>query len=297
MHYFCLNYRQAHSAVALFLAAALLFTIVGSSASFSSLQIANAAGALSSSNTLLVPLYSWPVKYVNGQRMLSDSWQGLYNTAVANPNLRIMMILNPDNGNFGLGGGLLTQEQMASAQANPDILWATQQMQSAGIVTAGYVYTDYAARDPEICKQRIDLYKRLYGTTGIHFDEMSNVIGNETYYSSLDAYAKGSTGMTFTMGNPGTSFPESYVGTVNTIIVYEDKGLPSISTLQSRTFHGKRYDKNNFGVLPHTVSRYDATWVAQAREVVGYVYVTNDKMPNPWDTLSRHTKQLARDLQ
>lgn len=276
--------------MALFLAGALLFAFISSSIGIDD------AEALSSSNTLLVPLYSWPVKYVNGQRMLSDSWQGLYNTAAANPNLRIMMILNPDNGNFGLGSGLLTQEQMASTQAQPDILWATQQMQSVGVIMAGYVYTDYAARDPEVCKQRIDLYKRLYGTAGIHFDEMSNVAGNEGYYGNLDAYST-SIGMTFTMGNPGTSFPESYVGTGDTIIVYEEKGLPSISTLQSRTFQGKGYEKSNFGVLAHTVARYDPTWVAQAREVVGYVYATNDKMPNPWDTLSRYTKQLARDLQ
>ncbi|MGI0020392.1 MAG: spherulation-specific family 4 protein [Nitrososphaera sp.] len=286
MNFYCNLGSPPKGALALFLAAALLITIT-----VSSFEIANAA----SSNTLLVPLYSWPVKYINGQRMLSDSWQTLYNTASANPNLRIMMILNPDNGNFGLGSGLLTQEQMASAQANPDILWAAQKMQSAGVVITGYVYTDYAARDSEICKQRIDLYKRLYGTIGIHFDQMSNVAGNESYYSNLDAYVK-STGMTFTMGNPGTSSPESYVGTVNTIIVYENKGLPTISTLQARTFNGK-YDKNNFGAIPHTVARYDATWVAQAREVTGYIYVTNDRMPNPWDTLSRYTNQLSRDLQ
>lgn len=276
------------SALALFLGAALLITIT-----VSSFEIANAA---LSTNTLLVPLYSWPVKYINGQRLLSDSWQTLYNTASANPNLRIMMILNPDNGNFGLGSGLLTQEQMVSAQANPDILWATQKMQSAGVVITGYVHTDYATRDPEICKQRIDLYKRLYGTIGIHFDEMSNVVGNEVYYSNLDGYVKSTAGMTFTMGNPGTSIPESYVGTVDTIIVYENNGLPTISTLKDRTLNGK-YDKNNFGAIPHTVARYDATWVSQAREVVGYVYVTNDKMPNPWDTLSKYTKQISRDLQ
>lgn len=268
------------------LAAALLIAI-----NSSTLATANAVSA----NTLLVPLYNWPVKYVNGIRYLSDSWQGLYNLASANPNLRIMMILNPDNGNFGLGSGLLTQEQMASAQANPDILWATQRMQSKGILVIGYVYTDYATRDPEICKQRIDLYDRLYNTVGINLDQMSNVAGNEGYYGNLTAYTK-NTGMTHTVGNPGTVIPESYVGTVDTILVYESAGLPSISTLTSRTFNGK-YDMNNFGAIPHSVSRYDATWVGQAQDVVGYIYVTNDKIPNPWDTLSKYSRQLARDLQ
>lgn len=288
----CTGSLQNKGAIALLLSAALLLAIIGSTIS----SIIGTASAASSANTLLVPLYSWPVKYVNGQRVLSDSWQGLYNIAVANPDLKITMILNPDNGNFGLGGGLLTQEQMASAQANPDILWAAQKMQSARIVTAGYVYTEYAARDPETCKQRIDLYKRLYNTTGIHFDQMSNVAGNEPYYTSLSAYAKSSSGMAFTVGNPGTAVPESYVGTVDTIIVYEDRGLPSTSTLQARTFSGK-YDRDNFAAIPHSVPRYDARWVEQARQAVGQLYVTNDTMPNPWDTLSKYTRQLARDLQ
>lgn len=287
-HYYHVSNLARKSTVALALVAVLLITIT-----VSSFEIADAA---LSSNTLFVPLYSWPVKYVNGQRMLSDSWQALYNTASANPNLKIMMILNPDNGNFGLGGGLLTQDQMATAQANPDILWAVQKMQSRkNISITGYVYTEYAARDPEICKQRIDLYKKLYGTTGILFDQMSSVAGNEVYYSNLDSYVKG-TGMPFTVGNPGTSVPESYVGKVNTIIVYEDKGLPTISTLKARTFNGK-YDKNNFGAIPHSVDRYDSTWVRQARTAVGYLYVTNDGPDgNPWDTLSSYTNRLTADL-
>ena len=278
---------KSQSVVAVFLAAALLIAI-----SSSTLATANAA---TSANTLLVPLYSWPVKYVDGVRYLSDSWKGLYNLASTNPNLSIMMILNPDNGNFGFGSGLLTPEQMASAQANPDILWATQQMQSKGILVIGYVYTNYAARDPEICKQRIDLYGRLYNTVGINLDQMSNVVGNEGYYGNLTTYTK-STGMTYTVGNPGTVIPESYVGTVDTILIYESSGLPAISTLKSRTFNGK-YDMHNFGAIPHSVSSYSSTWVNQAEDVVGYVYVTNDKMPNPWDTLTKYSRQLARDLQ
>ena len=184
---------------------------------------------------------------------------------------------------------------MVSAQANPDILWATQRMQSKGILVIGYVYTNYAARDPEICKQRIDLYDRLYNTVGINFDQMSNVAGNEDYYSNLTAYTK-NVGMMHAVGNPGTSVPESYVGTVDTILVYESAGLTSISTLASRTFNGK-YDMNKFGAIPHSVSKYNTSWIDQAQGIVGYIYVTNDNMPNPWDTLSKYGRQLARDLQ
>jgi hypothetical protein len=53
---------------------------------------------------------------------------------------------------------------------------------------------------------------------------------------------------------------------------------------------------NNFGAIPHSVSSYNSQWVDRAEDVVGYVYVTNDKMPNPWDTLTKYSRQLARDL-
>ena len=98
------------------------------------------------------------------------------------------------------------------------------------------------------------------------------------------------------MGNPGTSALESYVGTVDTLLIYEGKGYPTIPTIQSRTFGGK-YDKNNFGVIPYGANRYDATWVSKVKGMAGYIYVTEATIPNPRDTLSKYSSQLARDLQ
>lgn len=282
------------------LTATLLTSITVATSSSSNFEFRPAYGATASSSSasaLIVPMYSWPVKYVNGVRYLSDPWQGLYNTATANPNLKIIMILNPDSGNFGLGSGYLDQATMTSAQPNADIYWAEQQMKRApNIVVIGYIYTGYAARDISTVEQRIDLYKKLYNTTGILFDEMANTDGKQQYYSGLTAYAKNNSGMTFTAGNPGTSTLESYIGTVDTLIIYEDKGLPSLDTIKARTFNGK-YDKFNFGATPYSVTRYDSKWVLNNKSMVGYIYVTNDTAPNPWDTLSKYITQLARDSQ
>jgi hypothetical protein len=241
-------------------------------------------------------MYGWPVRRVNEQRLLSGSWQRLYDLARANPGLKIVMILNPDNGDFGLGNGLLTQDQMDTVQANPDIMWAEQQMKSAGVVVAGYIYTNYGARNVAVTEQRIDLYKKLYDASGMMFDQMSNQAGSEQYYRALSAHSKTAAGMEFTIGNPGTVIAESYVGSVDTLIIYEDRGLPSISTLKARTFNG-RYDKNNFGAIPFCVPSYDRSWVLQARPMVGHIYVTSACLPNPWDALSPFASLLARDLQ
>jgi hypothetical protein len=290
---------------AILLASAFGFTFSLSSNNGIAIQPASAAAAGSGGgsgtttpSTFYAPMYSWPVKYVGGQRMLSDPWQGLYSVATSNPNLKIVMVLNPDNGNFGLGEGLVDQATMTSAQPNADIYWAVQQMRQApNIAIIGYVYTSYGNRDIAIAEQRIDLYKQLYNITkGIFFDEMANTDGKQQYYRDLTAYTRNVAGMTYTMGNPGTSTLESYVGTVDTLLVYEGKGYPTIATIQSRTFNGK-YDKNNFGVIPYGVTRYDAAWVSKARGMAGYIYVTEDTAPNPWDTLSKYSSQLARDLQ
>ncbi|MDG7006989.1 MAG: hypothetical protein JRN06_01950 [Nitrososphaerota archaeon] len=38
-----------------------------------------------------------------------------------------------------------------------------------------------------------------------------------------------SLGMTYTMGNPGTSVSSSYIGTLDNLCIYESNGYPSLS--------------------------------------------------------------------
>src|SRR2546428_497456 len=62
---------------------------------------------------------------------------------------------------------------------------------------------------------------------------MSNESGNEKYYTAISSYAKSTDGFSITFGNAGTDVPESYIGTVYTIEIYEDSG--STATLSSAT--------------------------------------------------------------
>ena len=50
----------------------------------------------------------------------------------------------------------------------------------------------------------------------------------------LTAYAKGS-GIDYTIGNPGADSKPSYVGTVDTILIYESSGLPAADKLGAGT--------------------------------------------------------------
>src|SRR5438132_172651 len=108
---------------------------------------------------------------------------------------------------------------------DPNYVTGIKNLQAAGITVLGYVYTSYAARSISSAESDVISYKNLYNVNGIMFDEMSNVVGNENYYSTLTQYVK-SHGMTMTVGNPGTSTRASYIGTVDNITIYESSGAP-----------------------------------------------------------------------
>ena len=86
----------------------------------------------------------------------------------------------------------------------------------------------------------------------------------------------------------------SYVGTVNTILVYESAGLPASAALAG--WHSG-YDRGNFGVIPYGVSAVDTAFLAAAKKTCGYIYLQNDVLPNPWDTLPPYFDALVAALE
>jgi len=49
-------------------------------------------------------------------------------------------------------------------------------------------------------------------------------------------------------------------------------------------------------VIPHS-SAFDASFVHGARQYVQYVYVQNDTLPNPWDTVPSFFGDLLAALE
>ncbi len=231
-----------------------------------------AGGSESSGVGTLVPLYTYP----------SDaSWSAIVTAKKAHPSVVVVAVFNPSSG--------------PGSSKDSTFVTATAELQAAGIIVLGYVATGYTARDPDTeVKPEIDDYLAWYpATTGIFFDEQSNTAGDETYYSELDAYAK-QKGLTFTVGNPGTDTAESFVGALDMMLIYETDGLPSVSSLGG--WHAG-YDKKNFGIIPYAVPSLDTTFVAQAKQSVGYIYLTDDDLPNPWDSLPPYFDALLGELE
>ena len=219
----------------------------------------------------IVPLYTDP----------SDaSWTAIAATAKMHPTVAVRAIINPDSG--------------PGAAKDPGYASGIPELEAAGITVLGYVATTYGAKTPADAHAEIDDYTTWYtGLKGIFFDEMSNTAGMEAYYAELTQYAKG-LGYQVTVGNPGTDTSSSYVGTVDTLLIYESSGLPALGSLGG--WHAP-YDKQNFGIIPYGVPSLDATFVAGARPEVGFIYLTDGVLPNPWDSLSPYFGGLLAALE
>jgi hypothetical protein len=86
----------------------------------------------------------------------------------------------------------------------------------------------------------------------------------------------------------------SYKGTVDTLTIYEGSGVPSLGYLGGG-WHSN-YGKQNFNFVAYRVPTLDQAYITNAAKYVGYMYITNDDLPNPWDTLPPYLEQLVTIL-
>src|SRR3989475_8931166 len=196
------------------------------------------------------------------------NWQPLIAAKQAHPRVPIIAMINPNSG--------------PGTSYDSNFNTGINNMRASGIIVLGYIGTKYCAMTLSTAEGQIDTYHSFYKLDGFLFDEMKNTSGCESYYSTLTNYAKSTYGDTLIIGNPGTSTIQSYVGTVDNIIIYESQGLPSISTLQSRTFG---LAKSGFCFDAYGVGTLDPTYAAQASQYVGCMQITDDSGSNPYDTL------------
>lgn len=179
---------------------------------------------------------------------------------------------------------------------NADYQHVLSYCQAAGQKVIGYVYTSYGKRSARSVKADIDAYYRYYpGIDGVFLDEMSNDPGTQPYYRGVYRHVKAKSGMTSVVGNPGSAAATSWqldAPVADAVVVFEGLGStfaqwtpPSWVLAQppSRMIH-----------LVHASP--DETTMAAAcnrsRETnAGLIYVTDDVLVNPWDSLPSYWQE------
>ncbi len=193
-----------------------------------------------------------------------------------------LAIINPDSG--------------PGAASDPAYAAQVTSAQGAGIAVLGYVHTSYGARASAAVEAEIDSYYAWYPVDGIFLDEAATDCGTEPYYASLTAYVKSKGGAGTVALNPGTTTSECYMSAGDIIVTFESAYSDYLSWSPAGWESG--YPADRFWHLIHGTSEShmpNAVILSQSRGV-GWVYVTPDSLPNPWDTLpsgSYWTNELA----
>ena len=215
---------------------------------------------------ILLPAYFYPSSDPN-----QSFWDEM--TAAAGQ-VGITAIMNPDSG--------------PGSSVNSDYTTAVDVLRAAGGKVVGYVHTSYGARSQTEVLSEVSSYASFYNIDGIFLDEMSNTSVDFAYYQSLYSSIKSTNPGYRIFGNPGTNTLESYLTAADVLVTFENQTGYDTFTPDTWT---NNYTADHFAHLLYNVNDKAAmlAYVALAADRnVGYLYITNDILTNPWDTLPQY---------
>jgi hypothetical protein len=226
----------------------------------------------SSSLKISIPTYFYPDE------------GGLWDQVIAQAPVMGTVILNPNSG--------------PGSSSDPNYVALAERLHSAGIQVLGYVSTRYGDRPIAEVQQDIGLYADWYQVDGIFLDEVpdeSRCIGEKNYYQQAAELVRRRA--TVVVGNPGTRTCEDYLDFMDTLVLFED--TPTGWENYTAAPWMQNYEANRFSLLIH--SQPDAallpTLLEQAQKAnFGQIFITDDVLPNPWDSLPGYWEDLVANL-
>jgi Spherulation-specific family 4 len=242
---------------------------------FATLVCVFALAAAAAPLGLMVPAYFYPGT--------SNYWGALDYAAARVP---LIVILNPDSG--------------PGAALDPNYTAAVTNVHRAGGQLIGYVATGYTTSNLVTgVEASINRYLSYYAVDGFFLDEMANDADTNhlNYYATLYQYIKGKNPRFIVAGNPGTDTQETYLTrpTADPLMTYEDEATNYPGHVMSgwvtnhlaRSFVHVAYGVTSAAAMSNAVS------LAVSRNA-GWVFFTDDNLPNPYDTLPAYwTNEVA----
>lgn len=171
---------------------------------------------------------------------------------------------------------------------DPHFLAQAQAASAAGACLLGYVRTDYGRRSVSEVQSEIEDYRRWYGVTSIFFDEASYQQADLAYYSGLAGRVRRQAGAKVAL-NPGMVPSRGYADVADLLVTFEGRAAdfaawtpPAWSGVRAHQWH-----------LIYGADAATATSVLKesARRGGDVVYLTDDDLDNPWDSLPSYWGQ------
>jgi hypothetical protein len=190
----------------------------------------------------------------------------------------------------GASTAVMNPNSGPGAGANPDYVHVIAGCHARGQHVIGYVHTSYAARSLAAVRSEIDAYYAFYpGIDGIFVDEMSNDSRTRSYYRSVYQYIRGKPLPHDVVGNPGAVASTAWqlsTPVADAVIVFEGTaaayaGWSPPSWVRNQV--ASRISNLVFST-PDEAAMRQACASSKSKNA-GSMYVTDDVLPNPWDTL------------
>ena len=214
----------------------------------------------------LVPAYFYPD---------GTNWQAMCSAMASPGTTGSVAIMNPASG--------------PGKRANQDYARVLEVCQGQGQKVVGYVHTSYGSRSLRLVRGDIDAYYRYYpAIDGIFLDEMSNNrSATEAYYRNLYSHIKSKpVGRNRVIGNPGAAASTPWqLQVADNVVVFE--GTAGTYSSWRAPDWTLAQPADAISHLVHTASEpamHEACEKSQW-DNAGFVYVTDDVLSNPWDTL------------
>lgn len=200
-----------------------------------------------------------------------------------------LVIINPNSG--------------PGTSANSDYVTLVNNIKngtSAVKIVVGYVSTNYTNRAPALVLSDIDKYYKFYNVNGIFLDEGSTACDNKTLnlYKLYDTWVKAKPGLGYTVLNWGTHGSQCFLTNthIDNYVTYEDK-FSNYNATGVPPAWVNDYDSSRFWNILHTAPNNTASVTAAVATAksrnVGQVFVTDDVLPNPYDTAPSSTVWTA----
>lgn len=236
---------------------------------------------------LLVPLYIYPANIHT-----NAAYNRLIDLKLSHPRVPVWAIMNPASG--------------PGKAVDANYTKAIDRLRGAGIITIGYVSTEYGKREAKAVTGDLDIWQKLYPKIqGAFFDEM-NYEDTPAAVERQQKYRRAATerGMWPTVANPGTATPERFFAgdAADVIVVHEGLDYPTEAALKGDYFGGYAdYPPWTRCVLMHTRPKFEPAEFARIKKYSRWVYVTEDvfrdvKTDNPWDSLPTYLDNLFETL-
>lgn len=167
-----------------------------------------------------------------------------------------------------------------------------------GLLVLGYVPSNYNNTPLATVESNINAWASIYGQSrlnGIFIDEGSNLCSDASYYASIRTFIHGKSSNWIMIMNPGTTLPSCFANSSDIFVTFESDysqyhkfALAGWETAYAATrFYHIVYTAPNVSAMEDVVNR-------AKNNHVGYVYITNDTLPNPYNGLPSYwTTELS----